>query len=78
MKTPIYALEELPNLIGERQYKMLCQALHWPVDEIDMPDGEEFARSVQRKAFEATQRAIAETDQLAASATSSSFPEAAE
>ena len=50
MTTPIYALEELPNLIGDRQYRMLCMALGWPANEAN-PTGQEFAHGVQSHVY---------------------------
>lgn len=56
-----YALESLPELIGEQDFKDLCLMFKWHDAHGPVMSGEEFARRVRDAAF--TRRHQAQSDQ---------------
>ncbi|PRD42093.1 hypothetical protein C5748_18230 [Phyllobacterium phragmitis] len=64
---PVYALESLPELIGERQFKMLCVALGINTDQ-SLITGEYVAGFIQgaydRRSQDAAIRRQSSVDQL--------------
>lgn len=65
MPDTVYALEQIPALIGERQYKMLCEALGWKHLPFQTPTPEQFAGMVQTKSekFKADRLVAAEQEE---------------
>jgi hypothetical protein len=64
---PIYALESLPELIGKRQFEMLCNAMGieiLPDILMGSPIGEYFAMVVERDAIRFRQVRSAEVNAL--------------
>jgi hypothetical protein len=64
---PVYALESLPELLGKRQFEMLCNAMGieiLPDILMGAPIGEYFANVVERDASRFRQKRDAEVDIL--------------
>lgn len=54
-----YALESLPELIGEQDFKDLCLLFKWHEPHQSVPSGADFARWVQDAAFKRRHQAQA-------------------
>lgn len=61
-----YALESLPELIGQQQFRDLCIALGFDQNRTADPTGEEVASAVRRKANLFTQKSLEEERLLSA------------